>query len=768
MPSTTSRRIPFLILLILLLSIILFGSAQPNEQSVISITTFIILLWSYWNNPFSVEPRAMIIIGAALLYLYMLCIPLPLGIHQLLIPEYAIFRTPILEHLGLDTFPLALRPSSHLQGINWIINLIFFSFLCTQHFNKASTFKKGCQFLILISTGYCLFGWLQRLGNADTIYWFSERPIFIRENFFGTFINPNHAGIFLAACLPLCFNLKGKYKILSSAIIISGILASGSRSAFLSMILGFFLFGILQRKRALHWFYYVFLLTAIGIATFIWWQLSQISIDDLDIHNFTAQRSYIWKDSWDTILLSPYFGTGIGGFVDAFQINKTLSYYQTTSHAHQEILETWVLFGFVVGTGIIVGFLYFVLHSFRILLNTKDARHYQWKLAAFCSFVVLFPACLVDFPFRIGSIALLFVFLASPFTQNLILPKTQHRYSRRGVIALMTCFVFGSGWNSIQQYSAQSIYSSSQYHSTTGNLHHSLYSTPLNVYTMQQYLQTEPNDLLLLSKNLTQYSSKNAYSWVLNARIEYQLNNHLKSCQAWKSALQLHFGEKNDPYIAEALGCSPQLYEAINAIPEDSSILSKAGFILAKSGAPRTGQYLLQQAATIDDLGIEKYARFLVGQKKYEAAWELIRERPITNCTLAKSKAQIGFVLDFIETPAFYQKTLQYCEHNDQLKRKLLISQLRHANNGAIKAVLKAHKPISMDPLMFDRLIHALTMEKRTDEACQYILKRYLQKKAKQFTAEDIKQCSYGLVPSRYPLQNGISGETTPYSSEPL
>jgi len=711
----------------------------------------------------------MIIIGATLLYLYMLCIPLPLELHQFLIPEYALFRTPILEHLGLDTYPLALRPSSHLQGINWIINLIFFSFLCSQHFNKADVFKKGCQILIIISIGYCLFGWIQRLGNANTIYWFSERPIFMREQFFGTFINPNHSGIFLAACLPLCFNLKGKYKILSSSIIVSGILASASRSAILSMILGFFLFGILQRKRAPHWFYYVFLLTGIGIATFIWWQLSQISIAELDIHNFTAQRSYIWKDSWDTILLSPYFGTGLGGFVDAFQINKTLSYYQTTSHAHQEILETWVLFGFVVGTVIIISFLYFVFHSFRILLNTKDARQYRWKLAAFCSLIVLLPACLVDFPFRIGSIALLFVFLASPFTQNLISHKAQHRTSRRGLIVLMACFVFGSGWISIQQYSTKSIYSSSQYHSTTGNLDHSLYSTPLNVYTMQQYLQTEPEDLLLLSKNLTQYSSKNAYSWVLYARIEHHLNSHLKSCQAWKKALQLHFGEKNDPYIAEALSCSPKLYEAINAIPEDSSILSKAGFILAKSGAPRTGEYLLQNAAKIDEVGIEKYARFLVGQKKYEAAWELIRERPITNCTLAKSKAQIGFVLDFIETPIFYEKTLQYCEQNDQLKRKLLISQLRHANPRAISTAFKKHKPISMDPLMFDRLIHALTIEKRTEEACQYILQRYLQKKAKRFTVEDIQQCSYGRVPSRYPLPDGISGATTPYLSlQPL
>jgi O-antigen ligase len=771
MTSSTSRRIRLTLLALFLLSLLLFGTTQVTEQIVVSILSVVILLFAIGKNWISIHPIVLVFSSIIIFHGYFLCIPFPLDIHEQLLPDYATIRNPILEHLGIHNYPLAIRPQQHLHGINWLLGIFFFAILCARYFHKIRYFKLAAIGIIWIAISYCILGWLQMLTDAQSIYWISDVPSFKRDIFFGTLINPNHAGILIAACIPLSFNLKGLMQKLIPLLLILGVISTGSRGAIGSMLFGIFIWSILQRNKSLQWFLFLGLFLLLSAIGFVWWQLSTIPPQDINIHNFTSQRSYIWKDSWKTIFLSPLLGIGMGGYVNAFSITKTLPYYQTTSHAHQEVIESWIIFGFPVGTILLVSIVALLGYAFHILISTNNSTRYKWRVAALCGCLTLLPSTLVDFPFSIGSIVLLFAFLISPFTTKLIDFKQRRTteemqfstHTSRFLIIYIGLFVLGTILILLQWNNPSSAFSSSSTQRSKQHFKKALISTPMDVYTMQQYILNEsPENSLQLAEGLIKYSSTNAYSWVIYAREQRVEKDYSEACRGWYEALQLKFGTKIDPYISEALACSPNLLEAIMSIPDDSVLLAKAGFMLMKQDAIQSANYVLQKAATIDDYGKEKYARFLVKQKQYEFAWQILRHLPTVNCVIAKSKAEIGFALHFSETPDYYQKTIQYCGNSDLYSKHKLLGQFRNGNKQATDKYKDSIEYASIDNEIFDAFLRSLQIQEQSQEVCFYIRQYFLQTKNNLFTQHDIQQCSLGSLPKRYIIRSTYSGESLP------
>ena len=686
-----------------------------------------------------------------------MCIPIAVSWHDFLTPSYALFRVPILQHFNLSTYPLALRPGEHLRSINWVLSLFFFLLLCRRHLQYAQ-FVRAATGILWLAVLYCTFGWIQVFTEATSIYWVSGVPTFQRDLFFGTLINPNHAGFFLAACLPLSLSCSPRQRWFFLLILSAGIIQTQSRAAIFSGLMTFCAWGFLQKSRSPQWFRMTSVLFVISLPIYLWWQRNELLSEQFDIHTFTAQRSYIWQDSWNAIALSPYIGIGMGGFPDAFSIVKSLPLYQQTSHAHQELLETLLLFGIGLGSAIILAFLLLYWTAFRQVRITNDRNESQWLSSAFCGLLVFIPASLVDFPFRVGSLVLLFIFLASPF-----IPVHFAKNKRRFLLSLMVFFVLSTGWSTINMANRHSPFAWLEYHLQQQDYSALLHSAPLHTYAMQRYIEkTAPEDELELVTHLTTYAPTNAFSWILYARTHHKYSDYTKACHGWHEALKLNLGRKITPFVSEALTCSPNLTEAILILPQDSTVLTTAAVLLDKQKATNSAFYLMKKAADIDHLGLERYARFLVGKKDYVKAWSLIRSSETRSCTTAKTKLLVGFSLRFEETPSFAIEALDYCGEDPSFKRMMLLGQLRNSNPEALTNALTDFDVKTNDVMLFEHVIHSLSASGEISQACQFIRERYVSQATSKFTATDIQRCSQNKLPERYPFPPTIRGNDLP------
>ena len=141
-------------------------------------------------------------------------IPVPISLHHQLQPNIANLSSVGLQEANAQWQPLALRPRNGLLGVLLFLSCSLFFWACSSFFYRIQRFYRLGKILIAMAIALCVLAWIQKATNAQSIYWISEIPSFSREPFFGSFVNPNHAGAFLAGILPLCFTLRSNTKLI--------------------------------------------------------------------------------------------------------------------------------------------------------------------------------------------------------------------------------------------------------------------------------------------------------------------------------------------------------------------------------------------------------------------------------------------------------------------------------------------------------------------------------------------------------------------------
>ncbi|MFW6016586.1 MAG: O-antigen ligase family protein [bacterium] len=224
--------------------------------------------------------------------------------------------------------------------------------------------------------------------------------------------NANILGVYMLFVIPhLIINTfyanEVKYKLLFASLSFIHFLAlifSGSRSAFLGVLLSaFVLFYIKEKKMILVFLIVVVLLPLFG---------SVILYDRLlnTYENFLEgnreQRFYIWKNAIEMFRNNPIFGVGAGQFPIYYKVYEHSLSRRIFTHAHNIYLQIAAEYG-LLGIGIIVWLKYIIIKLTSF--NFQKLKKSKYALAIFASLIAFMFQGLFEFSLTdAGGITILF------------------------------------------------------------------------------------------------------------------------------------------------------------------------------------------------------------------------------------------------------------------------------------------------------------------------------------------------------------------------
>lgn len=168
---------------------------------------------------------------------------------------------------------------------------------------------------------------------------------------------------------------KNQYLLFTMLIFLS-ILASFTRSAWLGGILVLLLGSfIVNRKR----FIYVFgILILTGFILFMFIPDLQSRFLSIFSESQNEGRLTLWKTSWKIFKDYPIFGIGQGNFPKYFFIYKVPGFYDATSHAHNDFINTTVvngIIGLITWLGMWAAWFYYIVKAFvKNVFEEADRR----------------------------------------------------------------------------------------------------------------------------------------------------------------------------------------------------------------------------------------------------------------------------------------------------------------------------------------------------------------------------------------------------------
>ena len=243
-PSTSS----VLLTLPLVFGVFSFAAAGEQTQLFLILLTIPISLYGLYEHSFTLSRKAYWTAMVTLLLCCLPLIPVPLSIHQKLSPNLFSHTGLSYELMEISSAPLAIRPREALKSLLILCTGFIYMLACASCFHKARRLKHTAHILCIIATALIILACIQRETGAQSIYWNSGIPAFKKEPFFGSYVNPNHAGALLAAILPFALALKFPFKMVYVPIIALGLYLTGSRGALLCGGVSFLSFYLLQAR----------------------------------------------------------------------------------------------------------------------------------------------------------------------------------------------------------------------------------------------------------------------------------------------------------------------------------------------------------------------------------------------------------------------------------------------------------------------------------------------------------------------------------------
>jgi len=420
--SSTERSL----LVLPVLSVLLFGTVHLELQAALGLAAAVAAALSLWGTRADRAPgraATLWITCSTLVWMSGALVFLPVG------PETRTKLQPLvaeavragLDLVGQPTHALALAPAEAAVGWAWGGALLLLASAIALLHRPRERSLRMAQTLMLTGAALPLLAGLHRLLGAEQIFGWSGVPRgeALRQAFYAPFVNPNHAGAYMAAVAPLAALIAQRsarhHRIAglgALGLLTVGVLSTASRSAAVALALGLGLSAAIAAPR--RWAIAVIGLSAVilgatlrtgPLAAAAW--LDRLLGSTQALREPLGQRSALWADAWTLATAQPWGPVGAGGFQPAWAVVRALPTYGNARHAHADLLQSLVENSAPVTLLIVV--LLTVPAAWALVAALRSPRGRQRsQLAAWLGcWVALVAVSAVDFPAHIGALLML-------------------------------------------------------------------------------------------------------------------------------------------------------------------------------------------------------------------------------------------------------------------------------------------------------------------------------------------------------------------------
>ena len=406
------------------IAVLPFATVHPEWRSALALLAGLVGLLMAWRglNRRSAGAVLLASVGgmfAAALLGGLVFLPVGEGLRAAAQPGLSELLAEVASVSGAEAAPLALDPHRGLMewGITlcWVL-VVLGAALVVRNSRRAARAARVC-----VAAGVLLvvLAVVHRADGAEQIWWVSEVPAFSRDPFFGTFVNPNHGGIFCAALAPLALaglardrGMGRTFNGLAIVVLGAGIFLSGSRGAILAAVAAMvplvWLIGGRAGRIGVGASAAALLagVVYLGPVEFLR-RLSDWLVPGALHTDVLTGRGEIYADVVALLGVAPVVGLGPHGFDEGLRVVKSTPTYTTTTHAHQELLQLLVEHGVLIGGLWLLAVGLAVAQGFRHALDRESERRrlmLSGWLGALCA---MGAAGVFTFPLRIGALELL-------------------------------------------------------------------------------------------------------------------------------------------------------------------------------------------------------------------------------------------------------------------------------------------------------------------------------------------------------------------------
>ena len=435
--------VPFWVLAIfILLTFLTGGGARDDIQSlaVLRPISALTLGFALWGASFAhFQAFRFLTTFAALLILLVILhlVPLPPSFWAALPGRELIIDIDKAAGLGVVWRPLSLAPSQTSNALYSLIGplAVFVMLICLTREQRFAILR----LLLLIGLFSGGIGLLQAVGPTDGPLYFYN--ITNGSAAVGLFANRNHQAILLACLFPMLAvyastgalsieqaRFRRLLAIGASLLLVPLLLVTGSRAGLIAGVVGLVSAAMLYQtqefivspKRKVHRFNPKYIYGGVGIfgLTAITLLMSRAQALERLLAGDNEQdlRFVIWGPIMEMAGKYFPFGSGIGSFVEAYQVDEDFSQLspEYLNHAHNDWLEMIVTGGL---PAIMLACLSLMAWGWQInrLLRQPGGASRRGLLYGRLGAVIIFIVALgsvSDYPLRVPSVAVLFVIAA--------------------------------------------------------------------------------------------------------------------------------------------------------------------------------------------------------------------------------------------------------------------------------------------------------------------------------------------------------------------
>jgi O-Antigen ligase len=439
--ETKQSFIYWAVIILLIIGALMGGGARSDIQSLVILrpVTVAFLAFGLWHLRIEdIRANRFLFIVAGLIFALPLVqlIPLPSALNGLLAEHALIGEINLAAELGSPARPISLV--SHATWNAWFSLFGPLAILVLSVQLAPDKVARLLPALIIIGIASAFLGIFQLLGPTESALYLYRITNFGKS--VGLFSNRNHHAVMLVCLLPMLAvyaatlgasglrrgktNWRPLQALLLAGLVLPLILLTGSRSGLLVVSVGLVAawacmrgpqagLAVLQDPKHSQRLIIAVGLIAILLCTATLFTAQSSAIARLvESDTNTEFRYQMWQPIAQQAIQYLPFGSGLGSFVEAFQIVEPDKMLTPTyvNHAHNDWLETVMttgIFGLVL-IGVAVGAWSIAARKLAFQSAPRSTVVRTGQLGCFLV-LILALASITDYPLRVPSIAFSFV-----------------------------------------------------------------------------------------------------------------------------------------------------------------------------------------------------------------------------------------------------------------------------------------------------------------------------------------------------------------------
>jgi O-antigen ligase len=412
---------------LLVVAVLPFGTVHEAALLVVAVLVAMValvvsLVGKEGGGPSSlvigVTGAAAAVYAASLLWL----VPVPDALRSAWMPTLGSLVAESRGLAGSVGGPLALYPRGAAIGVMFGVAMCMLTGASGFLFRRSRRSGRLGAFLVAVAVVTTLVAGAHTLVGAHAP-WGLVGFTAPRIHFFGPFVYPNDGGLLCAALIPVAIAVgareEGRFMVpfgLAAMVLAAGAWGSDSRTAVILVPVGSALFVAMRGPTWSRWAVGAAALVS-GVGVLAWgparavdWLTASLEKQNAaEGAEMLAGRPSIWVDAVRVWLRAP-LGVGLAGFEDARRTIKVDPHFESAMHAHQEALESLVEVGPLALVLWFAAALVLILGVRTALRRTDDRGALSAGYASAFSCILIFA--MVDFPFRVGALAILTALVA--------------------------------------------------------------------------------------------------------------------------------------------------------------------------------------------------------------------------------------------------------------------------------------------------------------------------------------------------------------------